>query len=77
MRITEVGMLRRLLQPTQQFPDCNELCRLRNNKPPDRNRGEQLKTQACKAVVLRQAQDIQKDGIFIYPTAILVYIFVL
>jgi hypothetical protein len=28
--------------------NSNELCRLRNDKnPPDRNRGEQLKTQAC------------------------------
>jgi hypothetical protein len=37
--------------------------RLRNDKnPPDRNRGEQLKTQAVnRLVALRQAQDIQED----------------
>jgi uncharacterized protein with PIN domain len=38
--------------------NCNELCRLRNDEnPPDRNRGEQLKTQAVNRLV----EVIQKD----------------
>lgn len=51
---------------------CNELCRPRNDEnPPDRNRGEQLKTQARD-----KAGGSNSKGLgSVYPTAILIRFF--